>query len=409
MSPAETTLGQCCKPRLRDIFSSRQPGKKAFFHRNGWLISSCQLPSNDDSSNEASFGTTPSETPGTSRVPTRDSQSSLTVPTKSQSPHHPAPTSEPVSKFLPPAPDDRPHQVKFILSDSPVEALPTPPKGTSASSEPSVPDPNDPYRWNRRTPQTTNPADIPDRFHFEKVTKKRQSQQLHYFDLPVTGPHSTHNHHRHRGGILHNLGNKNLKDHSSQRSGYDSSDEGPQDEHAGSQVSLRRFFRGVAKKSSRPTTPVSPSTPPFSTEAHRPSTPPSTQKKKPASDKRLPPSTMPFGDDHAGLRLTDRYGKFGKVLGAGAGGSVRLMKRASDGTTFAVKEFRPKGEHETQREYAKKVNAEFTIGSILSHQNIIETLDIVNEGGRYFEVMEYCRYDLVCPFSSNLLTCSLRL
>jgi len=105
---------------------------------------------------------------------------------------------------------------------------------------------------------------------------------------------------------------------------------------------------------------------------------------------------MPFGDDHAGLGLTERYGKFGKVLGAGAGGSVRLMKRASDGTTFAVKEFRARQDHESQREYAKKVNAEFTIGSILSHQNIVETLDIVNEGGRYFEVMEYCRYDLVC-------------
>lgn len=103
---------------------------------------------------------------------------------------------------------------------------------------------------------------------------------------------------------------------------------------------------------------------------------------------------MPFGDDHANLGLTDRYGKFGKVLGAGAGGSVRLMKRASDGTTFAVKEFRARAEHESAREYAKKVNAEFTIGSILSHQNIVETLDIVNEGGRYFEVMEYCRYDL---------------
>jgi serine/threonine protein kinase len=104
---------------------------------------------------------------------------------------------------------------------------------------------------------------------------------------------------------------------------------------------------------------------------------------------------MPFGDDHANLGLTQRWGKFGKVLGAGAGGSVRLMKRSSDGTTFAVKEFRPRGEYESQREYAKKVNSEFTIGSILSHQNIVETLDIVNEAGRYFEVMEYCRYDLV--------------
>ena len=334
--------------------------------------------------------------------------------TKSQSPRHPAPTSEPVSKFLRPASDDRPHQVKFVLSDSPTEEYPppTPAAGTSAPSERPVPDPNDHYRRNRRSPQSVNLAEIPDRFHFEKVTKKRQSQQLHYFDQPVTGPHSTHDHHRHRGGILHNLTTKNIKDHSSQKSGHDSSDEGPHEEHSGSQVSLRRFFRGGAKRSSRPSTPVSPSTAqitPVSTEARRPSTPPPTQKKKFSSDKRLAPSTMPFGDDHAGLGLTDRYGKFGKVLGAGAGGSVRLMKRASDGTTFAVKEFRPRAEHETQREYAKKVNAEFTIGSILSHQNIVETLDIVNEGGRYFEVMEYCRYDLVCPSSSNLLTCSLRL
>ena len=110
---------------------------------------------------------------------------------------------------------------------------------------------------------------------------------------------------------------------------------------------------------------------------------------------------MPFADDQPGLGLTERYGKFGKVLGAGAGGSVRLMKRTSDGTTFAVKEFRPRGEHESPREYAKRVNSEFTIGSILSHQNIVETLDIVNEGGRYFEVMEYCRYDLVCSNSKS--------
>jgi serine/threonine protein kinase len=103
------------------------------------------------------------------------------------------------------------------------------------------------------------------------------------------------------------------------------------------------------------------------------------------------PQQLPFGDDHG---LQSRYGKFGKVLGAGAGGSVRLMKRSSDGVTFAVKEFRARHSYETEKEYAKKVTAEFCIGSTLHHGNIIETLDIVHEKGKWYEVMEYAPYDL---------------
>jgi hypothetical protein len=290
-----------------------------------------------------------------------------------------------------------------MIPDSTGESAPA----TAAGTHTPVLDPNDPYRRSRRKPQTTNLAEIPDRFHFDKVTKKRQSQQLHYFDQPVSGPHSSHSHTHHHGGggLLHSLNKKSLKDHFGQKSGHESSSDELHEDQSGSQVSLRRFFRGgqSQKKSSRPTTPISPSTPaitPLPSASRRPMTPPPAQKRK-SSEKRPSASTMPFGDDHAGLGLTERYGKFGKVLGAGAGGSVRLMKRASDGTTFAVKEFRPRGEHETQREYAKKVNSEFTIGSIVSHQNIVETLDIVNEGGRYFEVMEYCRYDLVCSSQVN--------
>lgn len=114
------------------------------------------------------------------------------------------------------------------------------------------------------------------------------------------------------------------------------------------------------------------------------------------SGMRTPPQLrssqqLPFGDDHG---LASRYGKFGKVLGAGAGGSVRLMKRSSDGTTFAVKEFRARHTYETEREYAKKVTAEFCIGSTLHHGNIIETLDIVHEKSKWYEVMEYAPYDL---------------
>ena len=114
------------------------------------------------------------------------------------------------------------------------------------------------------------------------------------------------------------------------------------------------------------------------------------------SGTRTPPGArsamqIPFGDDHG---LTSKYGKLGKVLGSGAGGSVRLMKRSEDGVVFAVKEFRPRHSYETEREYVKKLTAEYCMGSSLHHGNVIETLDIVQEKGKWYEVMEYAPYDL---------------
>ncbi|OTB08240.1 hypothetical protein M426DRAFT_317360 [Hypoxylon sp. CI-4A] len=100
---------------------------------------------------------------------------------------------------------------------------------------------------------------------------------------------------------------------------------------------------------------------------------------------------VPFADDHG---LTSKYGKLGRVLGSGAGGSVKLMKRTEDNTVFAVKEFRPRHSYETEKEYVKKLTAEFCIGSALHHGNIIETLDIVQEKGKWYEVMEYAPFDL---------------
>lgn len=100
---------------------------------------------------------------------------------------------------------------------------------------------------------------------------------------------------------------------------------------------------------------------------------------------------LPFADDHG---LETKYGKFGRVIGSGAGGSVRLMKRSSDGVTFAVKQFRDRHSYETEKEYNKKVTAEFCIGSTLHHGNIIETMDIIHEKGKWYEVMEYAPFDL---------------
>ncbi|RMZ88976.1 hypothetical protein DV736_g3795, partial [Chaetothyriales sp. CBS 134916] len=103
------------------------------------------------------------------------------------------------------------------------------------------------------------------------------------------------------------------------------------------------------------------------------------------------PHTVPFNDEHG---LEAKYGKFGKVLGSGAGGSVRLLKRSSDGVTFAVKQFRDRHSWESEKDYSKKVTAEFCIGSTLHHGNIIETMDIIQENNRWYEVMEYAPYDL---------------
>lgn len=147
----------------------------------------------------------------------------------------------------------------------------------------------------------------------------------------------------------------------------------------GSMSELKRFFRlGGHKKEKRARSPA-PSPGHMSQASSR--TPPST----PGS------MSIPFADDHG---LQSKYGKFGKVLGSGAGGSVRLMKRSSDGVTFAVKQFRARHSYETEKEYSKKVTAEFCIGSTLHHGNIIETMDIIHEKGSWYEVMEYAPYDL---------------
>ena len=93
-------------------------------------------------------------------------------------------------------------------------------------------------------------------------------------------------------------------------------------------------------------------------------------------------------------QLSKKYGKWGRVLGSGAGGTVRLIKASpkNGGSIFAVKEFRPKRNGETEKEYQKKVTAEFCVGSTLKHMNIIETVDIVSDHGHYYEVHSTCLY-----------------
>ena len=147
--------------------------------------------------------------------------------------------------------------------------------------------------------------------------------------------------------------------------------------HGGSLTDLKRFFHIGHRKHNKDSASAK------SAISSRPGT------RTPEAQARQ--AAVPFADDHG---LESKYGKFGKVLGSGAGGSVRLLKRPSDGVTFAVKQFRDKHTYESEREYAKKVTAEFCIGSTLHHGNIIEAMDIIQERGHWYEVMEFAPYDL---------------
>ncbi|KAF7331921.1 Pkinase-domain-containing protein [Mycena kentingensis (nom. inval.)] len=94
--------------------------------------------------------------------------------------------------------------------------------------------------------------------------------------------------------------------------------------------------------------------------------------------------------------LSQKYGVCQKIaIGKGATSVVRLAHKwdRSDGDKmYAVKrsqEFRKRRRNETEKEYVKKLTAEFCISSTLHHVNIVETVDLVqDEQGRWCEVME---------------------
>lgn len=116
------------------------------------------------------------------------------------------------------------------------------------------------------------------------------------------------------------------------------------------------------------------------------------------------PSVLNILNSQQQLPFSKRYGKFGENLGAGAGGSVRIVSRLSDKKMFAVKEFRAKYQNESKRDYAKKITGEYCIGSTLKHPNIIETIEICYENDRIYQVMEYCDFDLFAIVMSNKMS-----
>lgn len=242
------------------------------------------------------------------------------------------------------------------------------PSRSSAShfySKPMTPggDANDPYAKHKRPPQQSHPSrhTIDPRFVFSRK-KKHGSPSSSKTSLVDK-----------RGSGVFGKSDEHLAAETGAAAG---SGHAPQ----GSMADLKRFFRMSGHNQ------------------HHHHHHNKKRESSPAPGTRTPPThrstnaqQLPFGDDHG---LTSRYGKLGKVLGAGAGGSVRLMRRKEDNTVFAVKEFRARHSYETEKEYNKKVTAEFCVGSTLHHGNIIETLDILQEKGRWFEVMEYAPFDL---------------
>ncbi|KAL1635233.1 Nitrogen permease reactivator protein [Diplodia intermedia] len=240
---------------------------------------------------------------------------------------------------------------------------------------------DDPYSRSKRAPQPRDRSSLDPRFIFgrdrEAKTKsataplprsrgngsEKEGKRHTLFHAHHHKKHDKHEHDDHREEFSDNLKEKH-----------------------GSMSELKRFFKiGGHKRDKSKSRPVSPSESAGVLSA-----------KNSKSGTRTPPSrsatvAIPFADDHG---LEAKYGKFGKVLGSGAGGSVRIIKRASDSTVFAVKQFRAKHSYESEKEYTKKLTGEFCIGSTLHHGNIIETMDLVQEKSNWYVVMEYAPFDL---------------
>jgi len=92
--------------------------------------------------------------------------------------------------------------------------------------------------------------------------------------------------------------------------------------------------------------------------------------------------------------LLKKYGTCERVaIGKGATSVVRLAHKwdRSEEKLYAVKEFRKRRKNETEKEYVKKLTAEFCISSTLHHVNIVETVDLVQDENQHWcEVMEFC-------------------
>jgi serine/threonine protein kinase len=88
-------------------------------------------------------------------------------------------------------------------------------------------------------------------------------------------------------------------------------------------------------------------------------------------------------------------GKRGKVLGKGATAEVRIMARkgaSKEEELVAVKIFRERDPEETEEYYIMKIKSEYSIARSLHHPNIVETVRLCTNRGRWNHVMEFCSH-----------------
>ena len=99
------------------------------------------------------------------------------------------------------------------------------------------------------------------------------------------------------------------------------------------------------------------------------------------------------GGDSA-TSLSKKYGVCQKVaIGKGATSVVKLAHKwdRTEEKLYAIKEFRKRRKNESEKEYVKKLTAEFCISSTLHHPNVVETVDLIqDENHAWCEVMEFC-------------------
>jgi hypothetical protein len=330
----------------------------------------------------------PHEPPPTSMDSNVESQHQLAVPRSPRASPKPRPTSaselpgvvQPHPRHGPsftvgPAGDSLP--VSRDVSPSGSGGERTPGTSTPASaSRPQTPVGENPYTRSKRAAQGRNLDTVEARYIFGGPDGRQSASSSS--SMPPRSKNGVSEKEESKRSSF--FGNRHNSD-----SGTDSVKSAAGNKH-GSMSELKRFFKIGHRNKDK------------DKEKRKESPGPSAKREKSSkSGTMTPPLTgggslhVPFADDHG---LQSKYGKFGKVLGSGAGGSVRLMKRSSDGTTFAVKQFRARHSYESEKDYNKKVTAEFCVGSTLHHGNIIETMDLITEKGSYFVVMEYAPYDL---------------
>lgn len=88
----------------------------------------------------------------------------------------------------------------------------------------------------------------------------------------------------------------------------------------------------------------------------------------------------PFNIGH----FSDQYSQ-SILIGKGTCGVVRTLTRKSDHKLFAVKEFKKK-RSDNFKQYAECLTREYCIGSVLHHVNVIQTIDMIIDDGKFYEV-----------------------